>query len=207
MERALGDVFVGHLELGTIESLWLTHARISGAVLTDGQGREAIRVGPVEVQFAPLELLHQRVLVRSVTIRRPVVEMVVDEKGALNLAALVRPTATSAAEPSRAGTPWTILVDSASVSAGRVQLVTQTSTRELDRIALGGAFRCRAPTSRCARRGSTCSGDQRCAEHAWISTWTAARSMSGPMQFWSPSLFERSRSLRGFRPERTSSSR
>ncbi len=145
VERALGDVFVGHLELGTIESLWLTHARISGAVLTDGQGREAIRVGPVEVQFAPLELLHQRVLVRSVTIRRPVVEMVVDEKGALNLAALVRPTATSAAEPSRAGTPWTILVDSASVSAGRVQLVTPTSTRELDRIALGGRFRMQGP--------------------------------------------------------------
>ena len=39
VERALGDVFVGQLQLGTIESWWLTHARISGAVLTDGQGR------------------------------------------------------------------------------------------------------------------------------------------------------------------------
>lgn len=62
-------------------------------------------------------------------------------------------------------------------------------------------------TSPCARRGSTCWVDRRCAARAWISTSTAARSRSGPRPSWSPSSFERSRSSRTFRPARASSSR
>jgi hypothetical protein len=110
------NLLTGVLEIDHIDGTLIADLRLHGVRLRDPDGGLLVGVERIDLAWSPRALLDRRIVVDHVRIFGAQVRARVGADGALNLAAIVRPSEPS--EPTEPGPPWTFEVRHASVAEG-----------------------------------------------------------------------------------------
>lgn len=120
-EAVAGRVLTGTLEIGAIRGSALSELVIEDVVLTDAEGRRAVAVERLLLEWRPSALLNGAIVVERLALDRPEVLLVQTATGGLNLANLVPPSEDKKPpEPEEPGGPLPLSLPEIRLGVARI---------------------------------------------------------------------------------------
>jgi len=127
-EIGLGFASRGSVHLGTLDGTFITDLTIDSVEFRDPEGQTLITTGPIRVTFDPRDLLDGQILVRSVSITRPRLDLREDSTGVWNIVRTFPAPATPAPHRGRGAFASLIVLEQVAVRDGSVRLAMADPT-------------------------------------------------------------------------------
>ncbi|MEY3700846.1 MAG: hypothetical protein RI891_138, partial [Gemmatimonadota bacterium] len=139
-ELGLGFAVRGRVHIGTLDGTFVTDLRVDSLEIRDVEDGPLIATGPIRITFDPRDLLDGRVLVRSLSITRPRLDLREDSTGTWNIVATFPPAPPSegpAAPRGRGDFGSLIVLEQVTLRDGAIRIArADSATRPLEWTAI-----------------------------------------------------------------------
>ncbi|MEY4609396.1 MAG: hypothetical protein RL625_1613 [Gemmatimonadota bacterium] len=136
-EIGLGFASRGRVHLGTLDGTFVTDLTIDSLEIRDPEDGALVATGPIRLTFDPRDLLDGQILVRSLAITRPRLDLREDSTGVWNIVRTFPPPKTPAPHRGRGEFANLIVLEQVTVRDGLVRLtMADSATRSLEWAAI-----------------------------------------------------------------------
>jgi translocation and assembly module TamB len=136
-EFAIGLAVRGRVHLGTLDGTFVTDLTVDSLEIRDLQDGALITTGPIRVTFDPRDLLDGQILIRSVSLARPRLDLREDSTGVWNIVRTFPPAETPTKHRDRGAFANLIVLELVTVRDGAVRIArADTTTAPLEWVAI-----------------------------------------------------------------------